>query len=125
MEMVERIYSKGENNYVVSVGYAGYLSEDSFSKEGVDYIELLLSIVDEAKSFAAEELLETYNEVWSENEDAITSEQFKKNLELSYIEILDEPNSADLYFNDNDMFAGHYVAVLVGGAAVKDARLLG
>jgi len=125
VEMVERIYSKGGNGYVVSVGYAGYLSDDSFSQEGIDYIELLLSIVDEARAFAAEELLETYNDVWSENEVTITSEEFKKNLELSFMEILDEPNSADLYFSDNDMFAGHSVVVLVKGATLRYARLLG
>lgn len=68
----------------------------------------------QAKAFAARELLELKNEVWSDgDEDAnpipITAEQFAQRMTLTSLNIASDKVS--FWFDDGDLFFGHAILV--------------
>lgn len=96
----------------VTVDYPGYIASDSLSAEGEQYVRHLLASISRAKEFAAADLLETYNESWrGPGEPKLTQDQFCEALQLTAVQVLDEPGAASVVFSDNDMFGGHAVVV--------------
>ena len=61
------------------------------------------------KLHVAKHLLDLYNDDWSEAE-IIDREEFANRISLDSIAIYDD-NSAEIYYQDADLFAGHYIAL--------------
>lgn len=124
--MVETTIHAGGEEYSISVNFSGYLSGHGLSQAGEFYVTTLIGGSDAAKTFAAEHLLETYNESWTDDDHPmLTAAAFMQKLQLRSILILDQPDSADLFFGDGDMFGGHEVVVSIQGAGPAHAELMG
>lgn len=63
----------------------------------------------EARQLAADELLEIYNEEWNEG-DPLSAEEFVTRLTLEDVGIAAD-GSAELFYQDGGLFAGHTVLV--------------
>lgn len=66
----------------------------------------------EARIVAAEELLDIYNAEWNEGEP-LDEEEFMSRLTLDDLNIAPD-GSAELFYRDDDLFAGHTVLVSIG-----------
>jgi hypothetical protein len=78
----------------------------------------------EARVVAAEELLEIYNEEWND-EEPLSEEEFMSRLTLEDVNIAPD-GSAELYYQDDGLFAGHTVLVTVGADGnFEDADVAG
>jgi hypothetical protein len=112
--------------YVISVACAGYVAGPALSHDGEAYVRVLVGAIETAKRLAAQTLIGTHNETWADDEHpSLTPEQFVQKLTLKRIVILDTPNAATLYFDDGDLFGGHWIAVSVQGADPDRASLEG
>ena len=110
----------------VTVDYPGYVASDQLSAEGVQYVRHLLASISRAKEFAAADLLETYNDSWREpGEPKLTQDQFGEALQLTAVQVLDEPGAANVFFSDDDMFGGHSVVVNFDDADPSYVTLFG
>ena len=77
----------------------------------------------------ADSLLETYNDEWSDPDDAklpeLSRQDFLKRIELHTIDVMEE-RALSLYFSDSDLFGGHIVDVFwTEDDVMHDATLLG
>ena len=61
------------------------------------------------KEYIAEQLLDLYNDDWSE-EETIDKKEFINRISLESVTIYDD-NSPEIYYQDGDLFAGHYIAL--------------
>ncbi len=96
----------------VTVDYPGYIAGSALSPEGVRYVESLLTNMSRAKDYAAADLLNTYNDSWREAADPkLTRSEFTEKLQLTALQVLDEPGAASAIFSDGEMFGGHAVVV--------------
>ena len=96
----------------VSVDYPGYIAGSALSPEGERYVESLLANMPRAKDYAAADLLDTYNDSWREAADPkLTQSEFTAKLQLTALQVLDEPGAASAIFSDGEMFGGHAVVV--------------
>ncbi|MEZ6138751.1 MAG: DUF2262 domain-containing protein [Pirellulaceae bacterium] len=86
----------------------------------------LIRMLPQMKKFAAQQLLETFNESWAEDEgDELNATQFEANLVSPQIVIYDEVGAATIYFADSDMFGGHLIDVSINDGKISDASLVG
>lgn len=78
----------------------------------------------EARLVAADELLEIYNAEWNEG-DPLEEEEFMERLTLDDVNIAPD-GSAELFYQDDDLFAGHTVLVTVDAQGnFSDADIAG
>ena len=78
------------------------------------------------KRFATQQLLETFNDSWAEDDDEeLEATQFEANLVAPQIVIYDEIGAATVYFADSDMFGGHSIDVSINEGKISDASLVG
>lgn len=69
-----------------------------------------------AKDYAVEKMLELKNKIWvDENEEPLTSKQFKNFMVLDGITIYPEGN-VEFYHDDGDLFFGHCIVVNMDGS---------
>jgi len=74
-------------------------------KERLKQLELL-----NFNQIAADGLLALHNEAWNEEEEDISSETFKKKVEVYNIS-LKEDGSSTIWLEDGDLFAGHLIQI--------------
>jgi hypothetical protein len=110
----------------VTVDYPGYIDADALSAEGARYVQALLASIPQAKDFAADDLLDTYNQNWRQaGNPELSRAQFCDALRLTALQVLDEPGAVSAIFSDGDMFGGHAVVVEFEEAAPSYVMLFG
>lgn len=78
----------------------------------------------EARQLAADELLSIYNEEWNDDEP-LSEEEFIARLTLDDVNIAPD-GSAELFYKDTGLFAGHTVLVTLDAAGnLEDADIAG
>jgi hypothetical protein len=78
----------------------------------------------EARLVAAEELLAIYNDEWNDD-DPISEEEFMARLTLDDLAVASD-GSAELFYQDDNLFAGHTVLVSIGADGnFEDADIAG
>ena len=78
----------------------------------------------EARIVAAEELLDIYNDQWNDDE-TLDEEEFMARLTLDDLSVAAD-GSAELFYRDDNLFAGHTVLVTVGvDGNFEDADIAG
>ena len=65
---------------------------------------------DELKLYAAEELLELYNDVWNETDIKITESEFVSRMLLEGITVYSD-RTTTFYYHDGDLFYGHSITI--------------
>ncbi|MGL5062468.1 MAG: DUF2262 domain-containing protein [Microcoleus sp.] len=115
-------YSFENNCYEAQITFKqGQISIDIETEDRDNIVSLLdradrcvcqLVIYDEnAKKYAARELLELKNQTWlDENEEPLTMEKFKSCMILESLVISSE-GDVQFYYNDGDLFWGHYILI--------------
>ena len=74
----------------------------------------LAALVRDAKQYAATMLLSIKNEAWLDaDEPELTLEAFVERMQIESVGV-NEDGSADLYFEDGDLFWGHVIVVARG-----------
>ena len=76
----------------------------------------------EFKKYIGEQLLDLYNDDWSE-EETIDKQEFANRITLESATIYDD-NSAEIYYRDGDLFAGHYIAIYLNSKGILDEPYL-
>jgi hypothetical protein len=80
---------------------------------------------DAVKAFIASQLLELYNDTWSEQEDDIEADDFVARIKPTSMEF-DDDGQGMVYFSDGELFAGHAILVSVGeDRELLEAKLAG
>ncbi|MCA8997230.1 MAG: DUF2262 domain-containing protein [Planctomycetaceae bacterium] len=103
-----------------------YTSEGKPTSAAEQFAEKIIAKLPTIKKFATQQLLETFNDVWAEDEvDELTPEQFAANLTSPKIVLADELGAASIYFSDSDMFGGHLIDVWINKGKIADASLQG
>lgn len=69
---------------------------------------------------AAESLLELYNRTWSEGE-TISAEEFAERITLNGLSFTEGEEKVEVYYDDDDLFAGHDIKVVASydGAVIN------
>ena len=72
----------------------------------------LTDFIKKAKEYSAHKLLELKNDSWlEEDEKEVTEKEFKERIKFTGLHIFSE--SANFYFDDDDLFWGHIIEVTV------------
>ena len=72
----------------------------------------LTDFIKKAKEYSAHKLLELKNDSWlEEDEKEVTEKEFKERIKFAGLHIFSE--SANFYFDDDDLFWGHTIEVTV------------
>lgn len=101
-------------------------------EEALEYVRMIIKdIVQHSlkyKLFAAEHLLELYNDTWSE-EEIIDINEFANHISLEAINFYvyhEMDNTAEIYYQDGDLFAGHAIIIRVDSQGnLEDADIAG
>lgn len=64
------------------------------------------------KNKVAKPVAELYNETWSEG-DKVTEEQVAQRISLEYVSFFSNEGEAELFYSDDDLFAGHTITVFL------------
>ena len=114
------------DGYEIRVLEGPYTDGDAATPAATTFARQLIGMLPAMKQFAAQELLDTYNDSWAEDEDdELDAAQFAANLVSPKIVIYDELGAATVYFADSDMFAGHSIEVWINEGEISDASLVG
>ena len=98
----------------IRVSDGPYLQDGEPTEAAHQFAATLIGWLDEMRVFAAQQFLETYNDVWREEDDpTIDEREFCARLVNPTIVIYDDIGAANVYFDDSDMFAGHSIEVSV------------
>ncbi len=79
------------------------------------------------KLFAADKLLELHNETWNEGK-AIDTQDFIRLITLDVVHIYSDDinNTANIYYNDGDLFWGHSIVIYTNSKGeLKNAEIMG
>lgn len=126
------VYDDDAMRYETEIDGIAYATVDGEENELDSARNVLLSVLEHhaelekaARACAADELLETKNESWlEENEKPVTRKNFMKRLELEEVEADEE--GFRFWFNDDDMFWGHMVMVQFNSDGKPDfAEMMG
>ncbi|MBN2533222.1 MAG: DUF2262 domain-containing protein [Spirochaetales bacterium] len=86
----------------------------------------LIESRDTLKVYAASRLLDLYNETWIDDEIGKLDEAgFMNRLVNPSMTLYNEAGCAVVYFNDSDMFAGHYIEISIEDGKPVNAGLAG
>ena len=81
--------------------------------------------MDAARAFAGAQLVEAYNAGWlGEDEAELSDAELAAGLSHPSLLVFDEPGEASYYFDDNGLFGGQYVEVMVAGNEIIAADLV-
>lgn len=84
----------------------------------------LLSLVPAMKKYAANELMDAYDNLWPEDEyEPLTKSEFGANLTSPQIIIRDKVGAASVYFDDAGMFRDHSLSVAITNGRIADVSL--
>jgi len=90
------------------------------------YISELISNLQQYREFVASKMLKLYNETWyDESIGSLSKQDFVAKLINPSIDIYDQEGYAVIYFDDSNVFGGHYIEVGVKNGAAEDAGLAG
>lgn len=90
-----------------------------------DYMGLIARL-EELKGFAADKLLKLYNETWLDDEiGEVDRAGFVARLDNPSIHLYDELGAIVVYFEDGDLFAGHWIEVHVDHGVPTRAGIIG
>jgi hypothetical protein len=65
----------------------------------------------EFRRAAAKNLIELYNDTWSETDERISEEDFADRIKLESISFDEDEDNVSVYYDDADFFAGHGIKV--------------
>ena len=85
-------------------------------------VQILISKHGEFKQYIAEQLLDLYNNNWSK-EETIDRKEFANRIILEAVTIYDD-NSAEICYQDGNLFAGHYIVVDLNSKGILDEPYL-
>ena len=112
------------SGHLVRVSNGPYTSNGKPTADAEEFARKLILMLPEMKTFASNQLLETYNDSWTDADNpALTVPQFASNLKSPEIFVSDELGAANIYFSDSDMFGGHLVAVSVQEGKIDSASM--
>jgi hypothetical protein len=111
----------------VTVEDGPYVADGAPTAEALKFVASLIGRLNEIRRYAAKKkLLRLYNESWrDENHDLIDEDSFVEKLTDPQVVINDEIGSATVYFDDGDLFAGHYIEVIIFNDELFDAGIIG
>jgi hypothetical protein len=115
-----------ENGVTIMVLNGPYLDNGRPTESAVSYYTDLIARLDELKGFAADHLLKLYNETWLDDAiGQIDRVGFIARLNNPAIHLYDELGAAVVYFDDGNLFAGHFVEVQVDNGVPARAGIIG
>ncbi len=115
---------KNQNGEVVEFSF----DVDNNFEETIEFTRQILKQLEdrsyEFRLYAAEKLLDLYNNTWSQNE-IINQNEFANRISIESIMIWSDGNS-EIYYRDSNLFAGHSIVVhLNSRGELKDANIAG
>jgi hypothetical protein len=122
--MMDLEFQVGDVEVVILQG--PYLKDGKATTEAIRDYTSIIERLEEFKTFAASQLLTLYNDQWVVDEiGPVDEEGFKKRLCSPAVHLYDEVGSAIVYFEDGDLFAGHYIEIITKGLRPSHAHLAG
>jgi hypothetical protein len=104
------------------------LEEDDVAATVSKARHLLANLADygqRAKDYAAERLLDLKNDVWLDDDEApLTADQFKRRMTLESVSCLSD-GTVEFFHNDDDLFFGHCILVVMRDDQFVDADIPG
>ena len=85
----------------------------------------IIDFIEKAKDYAAKKLLKLKNDLWlEEDEKEVAKKEFKARMKFTSLYVFSE--SANFYFDDDDLFWGHTIEVTVNqNLKFTDANIVG
>jgi hypothetical protein len=103
-----------------------YVEDGQLTPPAVEYVARLINGFATLREYAADRLMTLYNNNWlDENHTALDRPSFLSRLVNPSITLYDELGAAVVYFEDDNMFAGHYIEVRVNNGVPEHAGLAG
>lgn len=97
---------------------------DALIQHGRRIVAFIREHEPEARLVAADELLDIYNQEWNDGKP-LDEEEFMDRLAIDDVNVADD-GSAELFYKDDDLFAGHTVVVTIDTAGnFADADVAG
>lgn len=98
-----------ENNETIEFSFDVDDNLDQMLETTRKVVKTISSKHSEFKKYIAKQLLDLYNNDWSE-EETIDKKEFADRITLESATVYDD-NSAEVYYRDGDLFAGHYIVI--------------
>lgn len=100
------------NDIEIKVLEGPYIVNGKVSAQAKDFATTLIADLEHYKFKASSELLDLYNETWlDEDLGKLSQTQFIQLLTNPRIVLYDEIGAACIYFDDSNMFAGHFIEI--------------
>jgi hypothetical protein len=114
------------DSHTIRVLDGSYLQNGEPTVAAREFAATLIGLFDRMRVFAAKRCLALYNDNWRRQGDPVLDErQFCSRLTNPGIVLYDEIGGAAVYFDDSNMFAGHWVEVLIFDGEISDASMIG
>lgn len=109
----------------VTVTEGVYVDGRRINKQGREFIAELIAALGAARAFAGAHLVDAYNAGWLDADEAELSDaELAAALSHPSLLVFDEPGEASYYFDDNGLFGGQFVEVMVADNEIVDADLV-
>jgi hypothetical protein len=103
-----------------------YVVDGKATPDAITYYTDLIERLDELRTFTSAALLRLYNETWlTEDIGVLDRTTFARRLANPSIHLYDEVGAAIVYFDDGDMFGGHFIEVSIRDGTPTHATLVG
>jgi hypothetical protein len=110
----------------VTVHDGPYLAAGKPTPQAVADYSRLIADLETIKGYAADELLDLYNEDWVDKKiGKVDRVAFMARLAKASIRLYDEIGTASVYFEDGGLFAGHSVEVSIDQGQPVSADITG
>jgi hypothetical protein len=103
-----------------------YLADGEPTPRAVADYTWLVEQIESLKGFAADKLLDLYNDTWvDEDIGEVDRTGFINRLTKPAVHLYDEIGAAYVYFEDGGLFAGHFIEISIDDGQPTDANLAG
>ena len=103
-----------------------YTRGEGISDLGQVFVKDIISKIESYKQYAAEELINLYNETWFDESIGILDKaQLRKKLINPSVVILDSKGAASIFFEESNVFGGHLVEVSIVDHQIYGVELMG
>jgi len=110
----------------ITVMSGPYVGGGSPTPDAVSYYTRLIASLDSIREFAATTLLNLYNGAWQCDEIGVLDRAgFVARLGSPAVTLFDEIGTATVYFEDGEMFGGHYIEVDLKNGTPTSADIVG
>ena len=110
----------------ITVPDGAYLENGQPTARAISDSQELIARLEELKGFAADKLLKLYNETWlDEDIGEVDRTGFMARLNKPSIQLYEEPGFAVVYFEDGNLFAGHWIEVHIDNGVPSHAGIIG